>query len=90
MKLSIFHFNLNDSLHDFVATITLFSFKNIDSHQLFDEFISLKTFAENMEKKNLQKKNGKNFEIVDHCLLPFVALSFQFLILMPPVNEFLI
>ena len=53
--------NSNISFHEFVEIITLFSIGNIDFVQLFDEFISLKTFAENIEKEKSAEEKWKEF-----------------------------
>lgn len=60
-KLCIFNLNPPISFHDFVEVIQLFSIKKIDLDQLFDEFISLKAFAENISKEKSVEEKWKEF-----------------------------
>lgn len=60
-KLSVFNLNSHISFHDFTEVIKLFGIKNIDMDLLFDEFLSLKTFAENVKKETTVEEKWKAF-----------------------------
>ena len=64
--------------------ITLFSIKNIDFDQFFYEFISLKTFTENIKKEKSTEEKWK--ELLNSGLFPTFEKIYCFIFSIPHSN----